>query len=90
MLKYASIVLLAKSEGKVVGVLRAMTDFVSVCVICDVLVDAQFQGLGVGSQLVVELQQTIANKCPVSVVSKVEPTFFSHIGFGPVAGLQRS
>jgi N-acetylglutamate synthase-like GNAT family acetyltransferase len=90
MLRHAGIVLLAKSEDKVVGALRALTDFASVCVICDVVVDTKFQGHGVGSQLVVELQQAIAKRCPVSVVSKVEPTFFSHIGFAPVAGLQRS
>lgn len=88
MVRHGSVVILARSNGMVVGALRALTDHVSVCLICEVIVDKNFRQSGVGKRLVTELREAVGHSVPLSAVSKEEPTFLSHIGFQPAAGLQ--
>eukprot|EP00238_Polyblepharides_amylifera_P003367 CAMPEP_0196596048 /NCGR_PEP_ID=MMETSP1081-20130531/83836_1 /TAXON_ID=36882 /ORGANISM="Pyramimonas amylifera, Strain CCMP720" /LENGTH=76 /DNA_ID=CAMNT_0041920873 /DNA_START=502 /DNA_END=729 /DNA_ORIENTATION=+ len=52
------------TPGQVVGCARAMSDGAFVAVICDVAVHPDFQGRGVGRQLIRNLLQDMRSKGP--------------------------
>jgi GNAT superfamily N-acetyltransferase len=52
MLAHADLILTARVDGKLVGVSRAITDFVYCTYLSDLAVDAAFQHKGIGKELV--------------------------------------
>lgn len=53
MLAHANIILCARDEtGKLIGVSRALTDFAYCCYLSDLAVDAAWQRLGIGQELI--------------------------------------
>ncbi len=53
MVKNASIIVSARTtDGRLVGVARALTDFAFCCYLSDLAVDRDFQGRGIGRELI--------------------------------------
>jgi GNAT superfamily N-acetyltransferase len=52
MLKNADVILTARSDGKLVGVSRAITDFAYCTYLSDLAVDVEFQKSGIGRELI--------------------------------------
>lgn len=51
MLRNADLILTARVEGRLVGVARAITDFVYCCYLSDLAVDESYQRQGIGKEL---------------------------------------
>jgi ribosomal protein S18 acetylase RimI-like enzyme len=62
MLEHAKIIISAWDHQKLVGFLRAMTDFSFDCYINDLAVDQEYQGRGIGKELVQLCKQSLAPK----------------------------
>lgn len=52
MLENATLILTARDEGRLVGIARSVTDFVYCTYLSDLAVDRQYQGLGIGRELI--------------------------------------
>lgn len=52
MLDEADLVVTARAQGLLVGVSRALTDYSYCTYLCDLAVDAAFQGQGIGRELI--------------------------------------
>lgn len=52
MLKNANLIVTARTDGKIVGVSRAITDFVYCTYLSDLAVDENFQKKGIGKELI--------------------------------------
>ena len=52
MLENSNLLVTAYHEGKLVGVVRSVTDFHYCCYLSDLAVDAAFQRQGIGKQLI--------------------------------------
>lgn len=61
-------------EGHLIGFARAVTDFVSIYYLCDVVVDKEHRGLGIGKALV----ETIVNDERLAGVSALLKTKDAH------------
>jgi GNAT superfamily N-acetyltransferase len=59
MFERSSLVLTAWHQGRLVGIARVLTDGVAVTYVCDVAVEPDVQGLGIGRSLV----QGIVERC---------------------------
>jgi ribosomal protein S18 acetylase RimI-like enzyme len=52
MLSNSNLVVVARDGDRMVGLSRALTDFVTICHVADLLVDADYRGRGIGRELV--------------------------------------
>jgi predicted N-acetyltransferase YhbS len=52
MLENATLILTARDEGRLVGIARSVTDFVYCTYLSDLAVDRNYQGMGIGRELI--------------------------------------
>jgi ribosomal protein S18 acetylase RimI-like enzyme len=52
MVKSANLIITARENGKLIGIVRALTDFVYCTYLSDLAVDRDFQKLGIGKELI--------------------------------------
>jgi predicted N-acetyltransferase YhbS len=52
MIQHADVIVTARSDGKLVGVARAISDFSYCTYLSDLAVDVAFQGRGIGRELI--------------------------------------
>jgi len=52
MLKHANLIITARDNGKLIGISRAITDFVYCTYLSDLAVDERYQKMGIGKQLI--------------------------------------
>ncbi len=81
MLAQTSLIVTARVEGKLVGVCRAMTDFHFSTYLSDLAVDVEFQGQGIGRELVRLTHEAAGEQTTLTLLAdqKAE-TFYPHIG----------
>ncbi len=84
MYENATLVLSAWNEGHLAGVARVMTDWVLYSYLCDLAVEPDVQGLGVGKRLIEEIRA----RCPGTDLmlrdSDLSTGFYEHLGFDKV------
>jgi GNAT superfamily N-acetyltransferase len=70
-------------QGEIlVGVARSVTDFAYCCYLSDLAVDAEFQGKGIGKELVRRTHAATGPRCKVILLSAPNAAgYYSHIGF---------
>jgi ribosomal protein S18 acetylase RimI-like enzyme len=82
MLRNANIKVSAWHNGKLVGFLRAFTDFCFDCYINDIAVDPEYQGMGIGKGLVEYLKPQLEKDTLMFLISAPESkSFYKKIGF---------
>ncbi|MGQ0665376.1 MAG: GNAT family N-acetyltransferase [Pseudomonadota bacterium] len=59
MLKNASLVVTAREDGKLIGVVRALTDFSYCCYLSDMAVDRAYQRRGIGKALLEKTREAV-------------------------------
>lgn len=83
MVKNAGIIVCARTtEGRLVGVARSVTDFAFCCYISDLAVDRDFQGRGIGRELIRRTHGAAGGK-DVTLLLLSAPgamSFYPHIG----------
>lgn len=81
MLENSQIVLTARSEGQLVGVSRAMTDFAYATYLADLAVDAAVQGRGIGRELVRRTHELAGHQTMlVLLAAPAAETYYPYIG----------
>ncbi|MFK7695033.1 GNAT family N-acetyltransferase [Paenibacillus sp. HJGM_3] len=82
MLKNANIKVSAWHNGKLVGFLRAFTDFCFDCYINDIAVDPEYRGRGIGRGLVEYLKPPLEKDTLIFLISVPESkSLYRKIGF---------
>jgi ribosomal protein S18 acetylase RimI-like enzyme len=82
MIENADMLVSAWDGEQLVGIARAVTDFVYCCYLSDLAVNQDYQRLGIGKQLVERLKETLGPE--VSLVLLSAPTaveYYPRIGF---------
>ncbi|NWK84284.1 GNAT family N-acetyltransferase [Staphylococcus sp. GSSP0090] len=78
----ATHVVIAKSEGKVIGFARAMSDGVFNATIYDVLVDVAYQSKGIGYRIVNEMVAYLGSLSCIQLIANTETEpFYEQLGF---------
>jgi GNAT superfamily N-acetyltransferase len=83
-LEAASLVVTAWAGGNLVGLARVLTDGVQVSYLCDLAVEPDVQGLGVGKQLVERVLERCAGTELVLRDSSLSAGFYERLGFSRV------
>jgi GNAT superfamily N-acetyltransferase len=83
-LEAADLVLSAWAGGQLVGLARVLTDHVQVAYLCDLAVEPDVQGLGVGKRLVDGVLERCRGTELVLRDSSLSHGFYERLGFAPV------
>ncbi|HEV2193719.1 MAG TPA: GNAT family N-acetyltransferase [Nitrosopumilaceae archaeon] len=85
MIANANLIICARDDKKLVGILRAVTDFSYCCYVSDLAVDKKYQRFGIGKKLLKTAQKTLGNEVMILLLSAPESnSFYSHIGLKKV------
>ena len=82
MIDNADIIISAWDGNKLVGIARAVTDYVYCCYLSDLAVDREYQKLGIGKTLVEHLRQTLGEEVSLVLLSAPSAVdYYPRIGF---------
>ncbi len=73
VIENTSLLLAAYADGRLVGVLRALSDFSVCCYIADVIVDRNFSREGVLSALLAEVRHDLDDECEIILPAGLQP-----------------
>ncbi|KKO65383.1 Acetyltransferase (GNAT) family protein [Janthinobacterium sp. KBS0711] len=78
------LVLSAWVDGELVGLARSLTDHAYCCYLSDLAVDKQYQGLGIGKELVKRTQAIIGDEVSLILLSAPDAmSYYPTLGFEP-------
>ena len=81
MIANANMTISASDDKKLVGILRAVTDFSYCCYVSDLAIDKKYQGLGIGKKLLNMAQRKLGREVMIVLLSAQQADlFYSHIG----------
>jgi predicted N-acetyltransferase YhbS len=81
MLRNANVIITARSDGKLVGVSRAITDFSYCTYLSDLAVDEGFQRCGIGRELVRQTHEAAGLQTRlILLAAPAAATYYPHIG----------
>jgi ribosomal protein S18 acetylase RimI-like enzyme len=83
MIDNADLTITAWDKEKLVGIARAITDYSYCCYLSDLAVDSDYQGQGIGSELVRQIKAAIGEEAALLLVSAPEA-----VGFYPKIGME--
>ncbi|MFD0674922.1 GNAT family N-acetyltransferase [Cohnella sp. GCM10027633] len=82
MIDNADVIVSARSEGRLVGIARAITDYAYCCYLSDLAVDAEFQKKRIGDRLVAALREHLGDEVSLVLLSAPGAVdFYPKIGF---------
>jgi ribosomal protein S18 acetylase RimI-like enzyme len=82
MLDHANVLITAWAGDRLVGLLRAMTDYSFDCYLNDLAVDKSFQQKGIGKELVKQLVGLLEDRVLVFLIANPEAAdFYAKLGF---------
>jgi GNAT superfamily N-acetyltransferase len=81
MLAHANLIITARDGGKIVGVSRSVTDFAYCCYCSDLAVDRDYQGQGIGRQLLEATKAALHPKATLYLIAAPKAiSYYEHIG----------
>lgn len=81
MLQHADLILTARSDGLLVGVSRAITDFSFCTYLSDLAVDQKFQAKGIGKELIRRTHEAAGLQTTLILIAAPKAqTYYPHIG----------
>lgn len=84
MLAGASVIITARSGGRIVGVSRALTDGAYSTYLADLAVDATWQGRGIGRELIRRTHEAAGvNTMLILLAAPKARSYYPHIGMQP-------
>ena len=82
MFAASNLVISAWSNGVLVGVCRALTDFSYCCYLSDLAVDQAFQKHGIGKELIRRVQDTVGHEVSIILLSAPDAmSYYPAVGF---------
>ena len=88
MLSNANVVITAYDNDRLVGLSRAMSDFGWVCYVADLLVDREWQGQGVGRELMRLTHEVAGGEDDITLILVAAPeadSYYPAIGFDKIS-----
>ena len=84
MLRNADVIVTARSGSLLVGVSRAITDFAYCTYLSDLAVDAEFQKLGIGRELILRTHAAAGRATRLILIAAPKArSYYPHIGMVP-------
>src|SRR5690606_6167474 len=81
MVENADILLTARSQGKLVGISRCMTDFAHATYLADLAVDRDFQKQGIGKELIARSHQAAGKHTLLLLLAApAAASYYPHVG----------
>ena len=81
MLRNAGVIVTARSDGRLVGVSRAITDHTYCTYLSDLAVDVAFQGRGIGRELIKRTHEAAGLESTLMLLAAPKAvTYYPHIG----------
>jgi ribosomal protein S18 acetylase RimI-like enzyme len=82
MLRHANLLCTAWDGDLLVGVARSLTDFEYCCYLSDLAVDAQYQAMGIGKQLIRCTQSRLGGRAKIILLAAPKAqSYYPKIGF---------
>jgi ribosomal protein S18 acetylase RimI-like enzyme len=82
MIDHADIIVTARKSGQLVGIARAITDYSYCCYLSDLAVDAEYQRLGIGKELIRIIQEKIGEEVSLVLVAAQNAIeYYPRVGF---------
>lgn len=82
MIANASLIVTAWDEGRLVGIARALSDLSYVTYLADLAVDEEYQQLGIGKQLLAEVQARAEPDCMLVLLAAPKANaYYAKLGF---------
>ena len=76
----ANLIVIARKDGKLVGVARSITDFVYCTYLSDLTVDIDFQNLGIGKRLIEETKKAAPQAKIILLSAPAAINYYPKIG----------
>ena len=84
MLENADLIVTARINGRLVGISRAITDFSFCTYLSDLAVDREFQGQGIGRELIRQTHERAGHSTTlILLAAPAARTYYPHIGMMP-------
>jgi predicted N-acetyltransferase YhbS len=84
MLRNAQVIVTARANGQLVGISRALTDYVYATYLADLAVDREWQGQRIGRRLIEETHQAAGKQTMIILLAAPGArTYYPHIGLQP-------
>jgi GNAT superfamily N-acetyltransferase len=81
MLRHADLIVTARSRGELIGVSRALTDFSYCTYLSDLAVDIDFQGRGIGRELIRRTHESAGIQTALILLAASQAeSYYPHIG----------
>ena len=85
MFANANLVVSVRSDGVLVGVCRALTDFRYCCYLSDLAVDKQFQNRGIGTAMIGQVRRALGGEVSILLLSAPGAMpYYPKVGFDVV------
>ena len=85
MVRNADIMLCARDAGRLVGIARAITDFSYCCYLSDLAVDTDYQGRGIGGELMRRAHEAAGHETTLILLSAPGAmSYYAHAGLDPI------
>lgn len=82
LLRNSDVIITARRDGKLVGVSRAITDFLYCTYLADLAVDVNCQRQGIGKELIRQTRLAAGeNNLLVLLAAPAAQTYYPHVGF---------
>lgn len=82
MYAHSTLIITAWAEDRLVGVARSLTDFSYACYLSDLAVKADYQGKGIGKELIAKTKEAIGPQSMLLLLSAPNAmSYYPHIGF---------
>ena len=86
MLENADLVVTARHGGRLVGIARSLSDFCYATYLSDLAVDAEYQGKGIGRELLNRTQQSGGRATIFLFAAPKAIDYYAHVGFSAGSG----
>lgn len=80
MCSNADLIITARLDGKLIGVSRSLTDFSFCTYLSDLAVDQQYQGKGIGKELILKTKEASGPALLILLAAPGKASYYNHIG----------
>lgn len=81
MLRNANLVVVARVDGRLVGIARSVTDGAYATYLSDIAVDVEFQSRGIGRDLIARAREAAPRAKIVLLSAPAAAGYYPHVGF---------